>query len=808
VRATLGELLRAHRLRRGLSQEALAGLVEPALSVNTIGNLERGRTRPYGHTVAALADALGLDAAERAELLAAWSAGASAEADRDPPADSPPAAEAPGRPAGGRNLPAPLTSFVGREEELARVRALLASNRLLTVTGTGGSGKTRLALRAAADALPCYRDGVWLVELAPLTQPELVPQAVASALGLREQPERPPLATLVEALASRQLLLVIDNCEHLVDACARVVDAILRGCPEVAFLATSREPLNVAGETTWRVPSLGFADPLALPPVGQLTRYDAVRLFVDRACAVLPGFALGDDNAPAVAEICHRLDGMPLAIELAAARVRMLPPREIAARLNDRFRLLTGGSRTALPRQQTLRALVDWSYDLLSPPEQVLLHRLSVFAGGWTLEAAEAACGVAPLRRHDVLDLLTALVDKSLALADDGGREGRYRMLETLRQYGLEKLGGEADAARERHARYYLHLGEAALGEWLRTRRRSPLTRLHDDLDNLRASALTLVERGDVEAAGRLGLVLATVADQFRHLREGREQIAAVLAMDGWAEHPALHARLLYRAADFAFIQADYAAARRFQTERLAAHELTGDRAEAAHALNWLGVIARDEGRLEEAREQLERSMAIYQELGDDHGLAMSLDRLGTVAHAIGDVDAAHRFYERGVALWRAADDWDAAVASRPWSGFYLAWTLLNQALLALDTGDLPNARAAAREAIVLRRQADDQPGMLYDVLMQACLAAGAAASEPTDESRRAHAARALRLAGQVEAYCEATTTRLMPFYCDHLTRWVARAKALLGVEAATVAGTLERPASIEHLLDEALAEP
>jgi predicted ATPase/class 3 adenylate cyclase len=339
------------------------------------------------------------------------------------------------------NLPAQLTSFVGREQAITDVTQLLTTSRLVTLTGPGGTGKTRLALQVAAGVLEAYSDGVWLIELAPLSDAALVPQAVATALGLREDASRPILATLTDFLSARNLLLIIDNCEHVVEACAQLAGALLRGCPNVHILASSRETLGIAGEAPFRVPSLATPDPRRLPPIEMLTQYEAVRLFVERAAAVLPGFRLTHDNASAIAQVCSRLDGIPLALELAAARVTVLRVEQIAARLDDRFRLLTGGSRTAVPRQQTLRALIDWSYDLLAEAERVMLQRSSVFVGGWTLEAAEAVCAGDGLDHDEVLDVLAQLVNKSLVVADrEQGQETRYRLLETIRQYALERL--------------------------------------------------------------------------------------------------------------------------------------------------------------------------------------------------------------------------------------------------------------------------------------------------------------------------------------------------------------------------------
>ncbi|HEX5414866.1 MAG TPA: NB-ARC domain-containing protein, partial [Chloroflexota bacterium] len=349
------------------------------------------------------------------------------------------------------NLPTSTTTYISRAGELAQVSQRLAETRLLTLTGSGGCGKTRLAIEIARDCVDEFADGVWLVELAPLADPSLVPQAIATALDLRESADRPLLTTLADFLRNRQTLLVLDNCEHLIDACARVVDTLLHACPRLRILATSRELLGIAGEATWRVPSLAVADPGDAGMdrenlVAGVLQSEAGRLFADRARLVLPSFSVTSENAPAVAQVCQRLDGIPLAIELAAARVAVLSVDQIAARLDQRFRLLTGGNRTALRRQQTLRATIDWSYQLLSDDERTLLRRLAVFAGGWTLEAAEAvgAASAADGGAFEVLDLLTLLAAKSLVQAEEpaaGGRGNRrFRLSETMRQYAEEKL--------------------------------------------------------------------------------------------------------------------------------------------------------------------------------------------------------------------------------------------------------------------------------------------------------------------------------------------------------------------------------
>ena len=442
---------------------------------------------------------------------------------------------------------------MGRESEIGQVRKLLAATCLLTLTGAGGFGKSRLSLQVAADLLEDYPDGVWLAELASLSDPALVPQAVASAGGVREAPGRPLTATLTAAWKPKRLLLILDNCERLIDACAELVNTLLRICPHVTVLATSREPLNVPGETTWRAPTLSL--PRTKPPLPAfetLNQYEAVRLFVDRAVSVLPAFAVTSTNAPAVAQICSRLDGIPLAIELAAARLKVLPPEQIASRLDDQFRLLTGGSRTALPRQQTLRAMIDWSHNLLTEAEKTLLRRLSVFAGGWTLTAAEAVCADDALETWEVLEVLSRLVDRSLVLVEEG--EARYRLLEPLRQYAQEKLteAGEADSLRRAHALYFTDFAEEAEPHLTGPEQLEWLSRLDADYGNLRvALAWALLSPEGVEPGLRLAAALLDYGEIQGYEWEGYEWLLKLLPQSHSA--PArLRARALHTASRLA----------------------------------------------------------------------------------------------------------------------------------------------------------------------------------------------------------------------------------------------------------------
>ncbi|HXQ33448.1 MAG TPA: adenylate/guanylate cyclase domain-containing protein, partial [Anaerolineales bacterium] len=389
------------------------------------------------------------------------------------------------------NLPVQLTSFIGRENEIVELKHELDEHRLVTLTGSGGTGKTRLSLQVAADLLEKFDHGVWFVELAPLTDSDLIPQTILSTIGVQEQQGKTPLEVLKEYLHEKQTLIVLDNCEHLVSASAEVANKLLNAAPKLKILASSREALGVKGEMSYPVPSLSLPDIKHLPVIEQLSQYEAVRLFIDRALLVAPHFLVDKDNAPHIAQICCRLDGIPLAIELAVARIKMLSVEQISKRLDDRFRLLTGGARTALPRQQTLRALIDWSYDILSENERLLLRRLSVFAGGWTLEAAEEVCSGDSIETYEVLDLLTQLINKSLVVViAEGSQSGetRYRMLETIRQYAREKLlevGGN-EVVRNRHLAYFVKLVEQAEPELYRSNQVFCFNKLDDEIDNLR----------------------------------------------------------------------------------------------------------------------------------------------------------------------------------------------------------------------------------------------------------------------------------------------------------------------------------
>ena len=599
------------------------------------------------------------------------------------------------------NLPRQVTSFIGREKEMAEIKALLGKTRLLTLTGSGGCGKTRLGLQAAADMLESYPEGVWFVELAPLTDPALMPQAVAQTLSLSEEPGKPLVQTVVDFLKTRRLLLLLDNCEHLLDACARFADTVLKSSLHVRILATSREALGIAGEQSYRIPSLALPDTGQAQTVQSVSGYEAARLFIERAVAVQSTFVVTDSSASALAQLCVRLDGIPFAIELAAARVRSLSVAEINARLDNRFRLLTGGSRTALPRQQTLRALIDWSFDLLPPRTQALLCRLSVFAGGWTLEAAEAVGVDTTLEAWEVLDLLTSLVDKSLLVADQTEGETRFRLLETVRQYAREGLEarGESALVRGRHQAFFLAFAESAEPHLKGPEGKHQLDRLETEHDNLRAA----LEWGGTNAALRIAGALYPFWEVRGYFTEGRKRLTDALA-GVEAQARTLHrAKALSSAGTLARIQGDHAAARARLEESLALYREWNDKGGIAYALTSLGNLAYGQGDYAGARSLYEEGLALRQEQGDRAGLAQSLSNLGNIAYFQGDFVQTRTLYEEGLALCRELGNRGG-----------MAHSLTNLGLLASEQGDYARAHTLLEESLTLARELGNKGGIAY----------------------------------------------------------------------------------------------
>ena len=571
------------------------------------------------------------------------------------------------------NLPVQLTSFIGRENEISEVKQELAEHRLVTLTGSGGTGKTRLSLQVAADLLEKFDHGVWFVELAPLTDPDLIPQTILSTIGVQEQQGKTPLEVLKEYLHEKQALIVLDNCEHLVSASAEVVNTLLNAAPKLKIMASSREALGVKGEASYPVPSLSLPDIKRLPAIEQLSQYEAVRLFIDRALLVAPHFVVDKDNAPHIAQICHRLDGIPLAIELAVARVKILSVDQISKRLDDRFRLLTGGARTALPRQQTLRALIDWSYDLLTENERLLLRRLSVFAGGWTLEAAEEVCVGDGIESYDVLDLLTQLVNKSLVVVmeQSQGRETRYRMLETIRQYAREKMleAGASETVRDKHLAYFVKLAERAEPELHRSNQVFWLNKLDDEIDNLRM-AVEWAIANDVES----GLRIAAIPWRFwlgrTYLQEVDKWLKQLLEQHKATN--ALHAQALVIHSLCKFRQGDFSETIKLAKQSLEMARTLSDKQTEALSLAFLGVFMVAQGTVGDGTPLLEQALAIYRLLGDKVGQADTAERLAINNN---DMERAIAYTKESLALARELGDLSGMVFRLCWLSRLMFWT-------------------------------------------------------------------------------------------------------------------------------------
>jgi predicted ATPase/class 3 adenylate cyclase/Tfp pilus assembly protein PilF len=598
------------------------------------------------------------------------------------------------------NLPRKLTSFVGRERELAEIKDLIRASPLVTIVGIGGAGKTRLALQAAADLLPEFRDGAWVVDLAPVSDPKQVTQAVAAAVGVRESPGLSLQAGIFDYLSERQLLLIVDGCEHVVASVAEFLQTLLTEAQKVHVLCTSRESLRISGERVWRIPSLPLPEARPLPGLETLTRNAAVRLFSERAKAVAPEFTLTEENAALVAQICLRLDGIPLAIELAAARIAVLTVDQIASRLDDRFRLLAGGGRTALPRHQTLRATMDWSHDLLSEEERALLRRLSVFAGGWTLEAAEAICPNGVVTGDAVLDGLAQLVDKSLV--DPGGDiEARYTMLETIRQYAQEKLVGAHEAAevRARHRDWFLALAEEAEPDLRGPRQKIRLDRLEREWDNLQAALKWSVEGREPDAALRMVSALWRFWYLHGHLTMGGEWLSAALTMV--TTPSAARARILNGTAVLAFAAGNYAPAMELAAQAAEMAQAFGDSATTASARLLLSGAHLARGDHAQATTLVEDSLAAFRAAGDLWGEALALSVVGDVALDRGEYERALQVYGDSVALFRRVGDaWGVALSER---GRGFAARLL---------GDYDQAVSVQTASLALARELGDRTGM------------------------------------------------------------------------------------------------
>ena len=596
------------------------------------------------------------------------------------------------------NLPTQLTSFIGREKEIAELERELKNNRLITLTGSGGTGKTRLSLQVAHQIMRSFSDGVWFIELAPISNPLLVPNTVANVLHVMEEAGRPLTESLTDWLKDKETLLILDNCEHLIDACAQFADLVLHACPKASLLATSRESLGIAGESSYRVPSL------PLPDVHEEIEENAsVKLFIERARQAKADFKITRADKVIIEQICQRLDGIPLAIELAAARVKVLSVQQIDDRLFDRFRLLTGGSRTALPRQQTLRALIDWSYNLLSDDEKKLLRGLAVFVGGWTLDAAESVCGEGRSGTFDVLDVLTHLVDKSLVNVETDGGDVRYGWLETIRQYAREKLFETDENARSRasHLDYFVQFAEGAEIKLRGREQKRWLARLESEHDNLRA-ALEWSLKSKPDLGLRLAASLRDFWDTHGHITEARQWLETML--DATQNLPPTPARV------DAFIGASWMAARQSEVERMKIlldegtmlAKSLGYKRGVALGLSSRGVIKENfDNDIAQAELLYRQALELWREIGDKLAIGQALDPLASCALRKHEYARAENLYRESLALFREMEN------ERE-----IAGALENLAEVALERRNYSSAHDFAEESLVLYRELEDKHGV------------------------------------------------------------------------------------------------
>jgi predicted ATPase/DNA-binding NarL/FixJ family response regulator len=737
------------------------------------------------------------------------------------------------------NLPAPRSSFIGREQEVLEIRRELETTRLLTLTGAGGSGKTRLALEVARDLMDAYPDGVWLVELAPLSEEELVPKAVAEALEVAERPGEPLADTLTEVLGTRELLLVVDNCEHLLDATARLADSLLDSCPNVRILATSREALGVEGELRWPVPPLSAPEPQRSLTVEELERSESARLFLARARNRDPSFAFTPGSAQTVAEVCSKLEGIPLAIELAAARVGTLSLEQISERFEGSLELLTHGGRTAAPRQRTIRGTLDWSHELLSERERKVFGRLSVFAGGWALEASEAVVSGGGIEEKEVLELLSGLVEKSLIVAEptaDGGV--RYRLLDPIRQYALEKLeqSGELEDVKRAHAEYFLAVAEEVEPQLIGPHEAERFGRLVEELDNFRAALSWASEHGEAELSLRLAGALGSFWFWEGHSGEGRGWLEGALTQEGPTSALA-RAKALGAASLLASQLSDYARARGAAEEglRLSKEAGTEDSRRpffvwnnpTTFFLNRLANVSMEQGDHERARALGQESLVLSRQANEMQGIVWSLLTLAIAGTLRADYEQAERLYAEGMRLARELDSayarflflqnwgWTALIQRDPARatllieeavelarerrrGFMglLSRPLDNLGWAALLGGELGRARAQFGENLTLSKKRGDRGTLLMSLEGLACVAGA-----------EGYALQAAKLFGAAEALMEVIDYRLVPQERAVLDPYRARVRSQLG-EAAWEEAVAEGGAmGLDHAIGYALSK-
>ncbi|MEZ4867854.1 MAG: tetratricopeptide repeat protein [Caldilineaceae bacterium] len=693
------------------------------------------------------------------------------------------------------NLPTQLTPFIGRAEQIAFLRQQLQTHRLLTLTGAGGVGKTRLAIEVVTQVLAHFADGVWFVDLTPLTDANAIPQHILDLWRVPEQPERSPLESLIAYLRAKEALLILDNCEHLIVACAELAETLLRRCPHLSLLATSREALNIGGETPWRVPSLTRphagssweGHPAAVQPAltpETLADFEAVTLFIERAALRQPGFALTTTNAPAVAQICSRLDGIPLALEMAAARIHVFTVEELARRLegafDERFQLLTSGTRTAPMRQQTLRATLEWSYGLLTTKEQWLLACLSVFSGGWSFAAAKEVMGCS-------LDQLAQLVNKSLVIADQQGEQTRYRLLETVRQFAHAQwvACGEQDEIRRRHAIYFLALAEQARSEMHGFQQATWLARLEIEYDNLRSALEWSPAGGLEEMATRAATALIDFWLMRGHLIEGRAWLERALKHPTKAS-PALRAEVLNAAGQLASEQNDFVRARELLEESLALFQELTDRDKSVLVLTNLGFLELFQGYYTRATPCFEANLEYYQSLGDVGGIASSFNNLGLVALYSGDSAQAAASFAESLRLFHQIGETQA-----------IADVISNLGNLALNQGDYRRATALHRESLALFQELDDKEN-ISDCLKALALII----------MSQGNLARAVRLFAAAVKVRDAIGMLMPPIDAVRYENSISATRAQLDEISFAAAWAEGQAMTLEQAVEHALAQP